>query len=186
MACAVVVICPGAVGSWPSSSCSWSSAPWIISANVPSPIQPRSRLHTVTPSCVPEMKRVGFSLARWTRRAARLPDVAIWSMRVERDDTSANSVATKNPFAAIRTTTMSRPTRRGTLHAGSCGFVAFAQQVNDRRCNRQDHDQRDDVLEILARIGDQTAEEVTQPGHTHSPDHRADGRKQHESAVRHG
>ncbi len=49
---------------------------WISAANVFSPIQPSSKLATVTPNCVPEMKRVGLALARWTSRAARLPAAA--------------------------------------------------------------------------------------------------------------
>src|SRR5690349_9735787 len=63
------------------------------------------------------MKRVGLFLARWISRAARLPVAATWSMRVERDDTSANSVATKKPLAATRQTTTTRPTSGDTLLA---------------------------------------------------------------------
>ena len=48
-------------------------------------------------------------LASQGSRAARLPCAASWSMRVPREETSANSVATKNPFARISSRTISRP-----------------------------------------------------------------------------
>src|SRR6266571_4557947 len=81
----------------------------MSSAKVVWPIQPNSKLATVTPNCVPEMNRVGLALARWTSRAARLPAAASWSIRVERDETSANSVATKKPLAATSSRAINRP-----------------------------------------------------------------------------
>jgi hypothetical protein len=63
----------------------------------------------VTPVWVTEKNWVGFALARWTRRAARLPEAASWSMRVARDATSENSLTTKKAFARMRRTTTRKP-----------------------------------------------------------------------------
>src|SRR6266851_2837742 len=198
----------------------------MSSANVFSPIQPRSRLATVTPSWVPEMNRVGLALARWTRRAARLPAAASWSIRVERDDTSANSVATKNPLAATRSRTMKRPVAgdiasgRWAVGGGQWAVIsgmlgeplapnlstsqyaamprcycplptahlptdlsvlltvrrprlclplypckrrlaalAIAHEMDDWRRNAGDDDEDDDVLDVLAGVGKDAAEE---------------------------
>src|SRR6266700_1542515 len=46
---------------------------------------------------------------------------------------------------------------------------AFAQQVDDGRGNRDEHDQRDDVLQVLACVRDQAAQEIACPGDTDSP-----------------
>src|SRR6266542_1304363 len=128
-ACAVAdgpaPVSPG--GSWPKRPKTRSSPGWTSSANVCSPNQPRIRLAMVTPSCVAEMKSVGLFFARWIMRAARLPVAASWSMRVEREETRANSVATKKPFAATSSRTTMTPTRRDIADsvAQSMGYVGL-------------------------------------------------------------
>src|SRR5215831_5181700 len=63
MACAGVDVWPGRAGGCPIKPAMKSSTGWSSSAKVSSPIQPSIRLATVTPSWVPEMKRVGLALA---------------------------------------------------------------------------------------------------------------------------
>ena len=101
------------------------AAPWVASgastpgnganrlsrvcAIVGSPTHPRPRLASVMPSCVPEIER---SMERTARRASLAfvsPRRIIASMRLRRDETSANSAATKKAFA--RTSSATTPSR---------------------------------------------------------------------------
>src|SRR5690606_12619112 len=77
-------------------------------AKAGSPGHPSPRLATVIPIWAAEMNRLGSSMARSTARASRFPSAAICSMRVRRAETSANSAATKMPFARIRRKTEPR------------------------------------------------------------------------------
>src|ERR1043165_4770527 len=70
-----------------------------ISESVDSPIQPRARDESVTPSCVAEKKATRVSLKASTRRARRSPVSASEAKRIRRTLTTANSVVTKKPLA---------------------------------------------------------------------------------------
>ena len=96
----------GASGPSPENSAS------IVRAIAGSPTQPRPRLASVIPSWVPEIERSRPRMARRASLAFASPLRIIASMRVRREDTSANSAATKKAFASTSSATM--PSRART------------------------------------------------------------------------
>src|SRR5688572_28814863 len=74
-------------------------------ATAGSPIQPRPRDESVIPNCVAEMYALRLFSIPSSRTAALSPSAAWVSIRDLRTATSANSLATKKPFAATRTIT---------------------------------------------------------------------------------
>src|SRR5690242_17728886 len=70
-----------------------------------SPMAPRARLESVTPSWIDEMKLDGLSSRLSTRRARLLPCASSSCRRVRRTVTRAYSAATKDALAATITTT---------------------------------------------------------------------------------